>query len=111
MTDRTLTHQLVLLGIAELREQGETPAHAGEIRRVCRDKLDGVDGDLVGTPTEAEIARALNELEVDGLVEGIRGDRSVAGKGRPDYDLAVDPTAIHDEITDDDRLEPIANRG
>lgn len=105
----TLAHRVVLLGPAELDVADETPAHAVAVRRVCRDRLDAVEAGVVGTLTEAEVARSLNELESGGLVGASRDDTSPTGKGRPRYDLSPDRGALLDELADDDRVEPLVD--
>jgi hypothetical protein len=100
----SLTQRVVLLGLADLSAGGEVPAHAGEIRRACTERLDAVEGDVLGTLTEAEASRALNELDAAGLLAATRDDTSVTGKGRPRYDLAVDREALLSGLGDDDRL-------
>jgi len=103
----TLTHRVVLLGVADLATDDGTPAHAGEVRRAAKESLDAVGGDVVGTLSEAEVARALNELEAEGLLSAERGDTSVSGKGRPRYDLAVDHERLLGDLREDDRVEPL----
>lgn len=103
----TLTHRVVLLGVTGLAIDDGTPAHAGEVRRAARESLDAVDGDVVGTLTEAEVARALNELEAEELLSAERDDTSATGKGRPHYDLAVDHERLLGDLREDDRVEPL----
>ena len=105
--ETSLTHRVVLIGLVELTAAGETPAHAGEVRGVCTADLDAIEGDVVGTLTEAEVSRAFNELESDGLVEATRDDTSATGKGRPRYDLAVDSESITAAFDDDERVRPL----
>jgi len=42
-----LAHRVVLVGLVTLDAGEETPAHAGEVRRVCTEELDAVKGDVV----------------------------------------------------------------
>lgn len=117
MTDRvdiaetTLTHRVVLAGLASLDESDGTPAHAGEVRRVCTADLDAVDADVVGTLDEAEVSRALNELEAEGLVTASTDDTSATGKGRPRYTLAVETDALVATLADDGRLDAVLEHG
>jgi hypothetical protein len=107
----TLTHRVVLLGVAELGGRDEVPAHAGEIVSVCIDNLADVEGDVVGSLSEADVARALNELEDAGLVErGDVGDTSAVGKGRPAYVLPMGGDALCETFEDDDRLTTLVER-
>ena len=115
MSDRldstTLVQRLTLLGVAQLAESGETPAHAGEIARLCAEEATAVDGDVVGTVSEADVTRALNELDADGHVETAEaGERSPVGKGRPAYEPAHSTTALIETFGGDDRLAAVVDR-
>ncbi|WP_136590598.1 Cdc6/Cdc18 family protein [Salinigranum halophilum] len=106
----TLTHRVVLLGIAELGGSDAVPAHAGEVVSVCIDNLGDVDGDVVGRLSEADVARALNELEDTGLVDRADvGDTSAVGKGRPAYVLSMESEALCEALEDDDRLASLVD--
>jgi hypothetical protein len=105
LTAATLTQRVVLLGVAELTGREETPAHAGEVVSLCIDRLDRVEGDVVGRLSEADVARALNELEATGLVERAEvGDTSAVGKGRPAYVLPMGVDRLCEAYDGDDRL-------
>lgn len=104
----TLTQRVVLVGLASL--QDEAPAHTAEVRRACADALDAVEGDVVGTLTEAEVSRALKELEADALVEASRDETTATGKGRPRYDLAVDRDAALSALAGDERVRGLVER-
>ncbi|WP_251341229.1 hypothetical protein [Haloplanus halophilus] len=114
MSDRldstTLVQRLTLLGIARLSDAGETPAHAGEIARVCAEEATDVE-DVVGSVSEADVTRALNELDA---AEHVRtaddGERSPVGKGRPAYELAHETTTLVEAFGDDDRLRRVVER-
>lgn len=103
----TLTHRVVLLGVTDLATDDGTPAHAGEVRQACRASLDAVETEVVGTLTEAEVTRALNELEAEGLLSAEREDTSATGKGRPHYDLAVESERLLGDLRGDDRVAPL----
>jgi len=105
-----LTHRVVLLGVVELAASDETPVHAGDVRRTCAETLDALDGDVVGTLTEAEVARALNELDAQAVLDGSRDDTSPTGKGRPTFGLAADRDAVLDGLAADDRLASLVSR-
>jgi len=107
--ETTLTHRVVLLGVADLAAADGTPAHAGEVRQACRVDIEAIEGDVVGTLTEAEVARALNELEAEGLLSATRGDTSATGKGRPRFDLAADRQSLLADLREDDRVRPIVD--
>lgn len=102
--------QVVLTGVLELAFDEETPAHAGEIRATCTQALETVESDALGTVTEAEVSRTLNELEAEGLVEGSRDDTSPTGKGRPKYELGVQAEAVRGALEGDDRIAPLIDR-
>ncbi|WP_372911532.1 hypothetical protein [Salinigranum sp.] len=108
--ETTLTHRVVLLGVAELSGRDDVPAHAGEVVSLCIDNLANVDGDVLGRLSEADVARALNELEDAGLVERADvGDTSAVGKGRPAYVLPMGADALCDAFDDDDRLAALVD--
>jgi hypothetical protein len=103
--ETTLTQRVVLLGVAELSGRDDVPAHAGEIVSVCVDHVDDVGGDVLGRVSEADVARALNQLEDAALVERAEvGDTSAVGKGRPAYVLPMGASALCETLDDDDRL-------
>jgi len=101
----TLTQRLVLLGVATLADRGETPAHSSAVKRACLGCLDDVKGDVVGGLSEAEVMRALNQLEAGGLVDRVAVENpSPVGKGRPMYRLGPDPSTVLDDLAADDRV-------
>lgn len=103
--ETALTHRVVLLGVAELSGRDEAPAHAGDVVSVCIDNLADVDADVMGRLSEADVARALNELEDAGLVERADvGDTSAVGKGRPAYVLPMGIEQLCEAFGDDDRV-------
>ena len=94
--------QLVLLGVTELHRVGETPAQSPEIRQYCKEQLPGDETTVVGTIGEADVLRSLYRLEAENLVNEIDAERtSPVGKGRPAYDLAVDPETVYEGVDDD----------
>lgn len=107
----TLTQRLALISVARLAAADDTPAHAGAIARACSDYVDDVDGDVVGSVSEAAATRALNELEDRDLVHMTTdGSDSPVGKGRPEYEPAYDATALIEAFEDDDRLAPLLSQ-
>jgi len=106
----TLSHRVVLVGLASLAGADGTPAHAAAVRQRCADGLGAVDGNVVGTLTEAEVSRALKELEAEGLVDSSRDETSATGKGRPRYALAADRETLLSELGDDDRVHGLVDR-
>ncbi|WP_338741367.1 hypothetical protein [Haloplanus salilacus] len=107
----TLVQRLTLIGVGSLSTRGEAPAHAGRIARVCDEQAEAIDGDVVGSVSEAEVTRALNELDAAGLVDTAEtDDRSPVGKGRPAYDLDCDPETLVERFESDDRLQQLLDR-
>lgn len=108
----SLTHRVVLLGLADLSGRDATPAHAATVVSACNGTLDAAESRdaVLGRLAEAEAARALNELEASGPVASVRESESPAGKGRPHYRLTVDREAVLDAVADDDRLAPLVDR-
>ncbi|AFZ73847.1 Cdc6/Cdc18 family protein [Natronobacterium gregoryi] len=94
--------QVVLLGIATLDREDETPVRTPTVRRVCRNRITGDETRVVGSISEADVIRALYRLEDDGLVDETEPDQtSPTGKGRPAYELAVDPTTVFGGVDDE----------
>jgi hypothetical protein len=114
MTDlesTTLTQRITLISLTHLAEDGETPAHAGEVARVCSKQIDDIDADVVGSLSEAATTRALNELEAKDLVRmATDGSESPVGKGRPTYEPGLDRATLIEAFEDDDRLEKPLDR-
>ncbi|TYL40080.1 hypothetical protein CV102_00420 [Natronococcus pandeyae] len=98
----SLTEQVVLCAVAEASQDDENPVQTHEVRRACRDRLDEVDTEVVGTITEADVMRSLYRLESEGLVEERQtGDRSPTGKGRPAYELNERIDAVYEGVSDE----------
>lgn len=84
----------VLVGLASLDRSGETPAHCPAVEDAL-DDLPDPDADLIGRLSEADVSAALKRLDGVGLVRTVDpDDRSPVGKGRPEYDLGIDPEAV-----------------
>ena len=102
--DLSLTDQVVLLGVAEVYRNDDTPVQTPELRRICASRLEDADTGVVGTLTEADVMRSLYRLEDEGFVEEIDPEgTSPTGKGRPTYTLDIALEAV-DEGVDDDLL-------
>lgn len=103
--DTTLDQRIVLLGVACHAMDGATPADSSAVRAVCTDRLADPDGPFFGRLSEGDVMSALYALESAGLVEEIEsGDPSPVGKGRPEYELTVDPEALLSSLAEDERL-------
>lgn len=95
---------VVLLGVVCRGAESDEPARLDEVRTTCNQRLN----ELTGRLSEADVTRALNRLEDDGLVELRRpDDSSPVGKGRPTCALAVDPDDVLEALRGDDRVEPL----
>ena len=106
---RSLSDRVVLLALAELSATDEVPAHTGEVNRACKETVETVDAEVLGSISEAEINRSLNRLESDGHVAAEpTDDTSAVGKGRPRFVLSPDPDTVVDALADDDQVGALA---
>ena len=104
----TLPQRVVLLSVATLETDGETPAHANVVTQQSRTFTEELDE--LGHLTEADVDRALNKLEADELVTVPSMDgTSPTGKGRPAYSLSVDADTVIDALAEDDRLAAVVD--
>jgi hypothetical protein len=104
----SLAERVTLLGVTYLAGRDEAPAHAGEIVGTCTWEFDDVDAEVLGNLSEADVSRALNQLEARGAIEQAFGaESSPVGKGRPLYSLAVAPETVLDSYRSDGRLAPL----
>lgn len=107
----SLSGRVVLLTVAHLSKADETPAHTGQVIRANADNLDTVEVDTLGKVSEAEVSRALNRLENEGLVEmANQGSTSPVGKGRPAYSLAVDVETVLGGLSNDEDISPLVEQ-
>ncbi|WP_254528220.1 hypothetical protein [Natrinema gelatinilyticum] len=96
------TDTVVLLGVAALAREDETPVQTHDLRKHCQQHLSTVETEVVGTITEADVTRSLYQLEEVGLVdENEPTATSPTGKGRPAYTLTVSPDVVYEEVDDD----------
>ncbi|MEF8908206.1 MAG: hypothetical protein V5A13_10125 [Haloarculaceae archaeon] len=106
---RSLADCVVLLALADLSVADNTPAHTGEVCRACNEVVEELEGDVLGSVSEAEVNRALNRLEADDhVVAEPSDDTSAVGKGRPRFVLEADPAAVLDALAQDDRVANLA---
>lgn len=105
IADRSSVETVVLLGVVARLDETDGTARADEIRSVCNERLDAVTGRL----SEADVARALNQLTDLGLLEHRASDEaSAVGKGRPSYVLEPEPEVVLDALRDDDAVASLA---
>ncbi|SDQ25923.1 hypothetical protein [Natronobacterium texcoconense] len=98
----SLLEQVVLLGVTELHREGETPVKTPKIRRICKTQIVSDESRVVGSVSEADVIRSLYRLEDEGLVDETDADRtSPTGKGRPVYELAVEPETVYEGVDDE----------
>ncbi|QFU82703.1 hypothetical protein [Natronorubrum aibiense] len=98
----SLTEQVILLAVAAKHREDETPVQTHDLRQVCQTQLEGVDTEVVGTITEADVMRSLYRLEDEGFVEEIKTDRtSPTGKGRPAYTLGLSLDDVYEGVADE----------
>jgi predicted ArsR family transcriptional regulator len=111
LEETTLTQRVVLLGVTDCVRADSTPTHAGEVIRTCSDRLDAVEGDVLGSLSEADVARALKELATQGLIErAALEDTSPVGKGRPTYELTAGTGQVLELLAADERLTVLVDR-
>jgi len=107
----TLPQRLVLLALVELDDDGATPANPVDVMDRCRAHVRAAAPDVAGEPSEAEVARALNELAASDLVaQSDAPDDSPVGKGRPAYAPSVDRAAVVAPLDEDERLADVVER-
>lgn len=97
----SITEQAVLVGVAELAGEDETPVQTHDLRQHCRQQLPEGETEVVGTLSEADVIRALYRLEDEGFVDEVSpAETSPTGKGRPSYRLAVTVESVYDGVSD-----------
>lgn len=101
--------QFVLLAVADLSVDDDSPVHSFEVARQCKARLDDVDRDPFGGVERSEVTAALGSLADDGLLRKERTE-SATGKGRPAYALDVDPEEVVDGVDDEAGVAPYAEQ-
>lgn len=108
---RPLSDRVVLLCLVDLELSGAAPTHTGQVVRATKEHIDSVDAETLGRLSEAEVSRALNRLDANGLIELVdSGDRSPSGKGRPEYALAVESETVLGALAGDAQVGGLAER-
>lgn len=106
--EATLDQRVVLLATVEASQGRETPMNPAELRAYCNENLARPDAPVFGGLSEADVTRALYNLEAEGLVENVaEGNTSPTGKGRPAYELVPAAEDVRSELAEDDDLAPI----
>lgn len=105
VAERSLVEKVVLSGVLRHAIEGETPARLDEVRAVCNEEFADVSGRL----SEGDVARSLNRLAADNLLEETApSTSSPAGKGRPAYALEADPDAVLAALESEAATAPLA---
>jgi hypothetical protein len=103
--DLPLPQRVVLLSLTHCVRTGDEPVHTGDIIQACRNQMDALRDEALGKLGEAEVSRALNQLEAKGYVELEPRDTSPTGKGRPVYTLGVDAETVVESFRPDAQLQ------
>ena len=109
ISSRRPFEQFVLLAVAELTIEGETPVQSHVVTETIKDQLDTVDRDPFGGVERQAVVSALGSLAADDLLSTER-TTSATGKGRPAYDAEVGVKTIVETLLDDDTVGPYAER-
>jgi hypothetical protein len=110
VVDRSLSEQVVLLGLVELADDGATPVHSYEVKEACIEYVESRAVDL-GELTDREATRSLNRLAGEDVLEEVPpDDGSAVGKGRPAYALGVEAESVLEELEDVDAVATMARR-
>jgi Cdc6-like AAA superfamily ATPase len=104
-SDLPLPQRVVLLSLTHCVRTGDEPVHTGDIIQTCRNQMDALRDEALGSLGEAEVSRALNQLEAEGYVELEARNTSPTGKGRPVYSLAVDAETVIESFQPDNQLQ------
>ncbi|WP_276261209.1 hypothetical protein [Haloglomus litoreum] len=103
MNEKTLPEQpfqrFVLLAVADLTLDGREPVHSFDVRERCTARTADVTCAEGGVERTA-VLRALESMTGDGPLTEVEATSPV-GKGRPGYELELDPASIVDELVKD----------
>jgi len=98
----TFAQRVTLCCLVDLAERDDTPADAADIKATATELL---DGEPVGSLSDADVVRALSGLADTELLDERRPeDRSPTGKGRPKYALEADHETLRGELESDDEI-------
>lgn len=93
--------RFVLLAVAELSHEGQSPVISYDVMERCRERADEL-ADLSGGVERRKVMNALSRLADSGLLAEERGDTNPSGKGRPEYTLEIAVADILDALAGDD---------
>lgn len=99
--------QFVLLAVVELDGDGETPAQSHHLTELAKARVDDVDRPPFGGIERQEVISALGVLADEGLLGKTKTEDAV-GKGRPAYELVVDPEDVCSALADAETVGPYA---
>ncbi|MEF8776956.1 MAG: hypothetical protein V5A43_10720 [Haloarculaceae archaeon] len=104
----SLPQRVVLLSLTHCVETDDDGSvHTGDVIRTARAHLDLLGDRAVGKLGEADVSRALNLLEAEGLVTQESRHSSPTGKGRPVYRPTVDRETVAAVLETDDHVAPM----
>lgn len=106
----SLVQRLTLLSIATAVSEGDAPVDSREVREQSGKLLDAVETEVVGTPTERDVMRALSALGGEPYIKEQQASQSPTGKGRPTYTLTVGVEAVFDALAEDEQLAGAVKR-
>jgi len=101
--------QFVLLAVAELTIEGETPVQSHRVTETIKRQIDSIERDQFGGVERQEVVSALGTLSQDDLLSTER-TTSATGKGRPAYEATVGVKTILQTLADADEVGPYAER-
>lgn len=104
LADLPLPQRVVLLSLTHCVRTGDGPVHTGDVIQACRSQMDALGSEALGSLGEAEVSRALNELEAQGYVQLEPRNTSPTGKGRPVYSLGVDAETVVESFRPDEQV-------
>lgn len=106
---RPLPERVVLLTLAHCVRRASSPVHTGQVMQACRDHHEALGRHALGRLGEADVNRALNRLEADGIVETASRDPSPTGKGRPVYRPVPSTDAVVQAARGDEQVADIVD--
>jgi hypothetical protein len=101
--------QFVLLAVAELTIEGETPVQSHQVTETIKGQFDTVARDPFGGVERQEVVSALGTLSEADLLSTER-TTSATGKGRPAYESKIDVETILAALVDAEDVGPYAER-